>query len=514
MTHRRQYSGQPHIPKDNPMSRPSIVVGIDQGTTGTTVLMLDVHLSVLGRGYREIPQSYPSPGLVEHDPEALWQSVLAAFSMARAQAGDVEIAAIGLTNQRETTLIWERATGRALAPAIVWQDRRTADRCEHLRAQGLEAKVRETTGLVIDPYFSATKIAWLLDHVPDGRRRAEAGELAFGTVDSYLMWRLSGGQAHLTDVSNASRTLLLDLRTLQWSPEMCGHFGVPATLLPRLAPTAGRLLLTRGAGAIPDGIPVTAAAGDQQAALWGQDCRRPGDAKCTFGTGAFLLMNVGEKPVLSRHRLLGTVAWQTPQGTAYALEGSTFVSGALIQWLRDGLGIIKSAAESEALAASVPDDGGVTIVPALAGLGAPYWRPGARGAILGLTRGTTAGHLARAALQAMALQTVDLVSAMQQDADRALTALRVDGGATNNDLLMQIQADLLGADIVRPAQVELTALGAARLAALGAGFELNPDQTAFAPTVFHPRMPAGERERILAGWRQALARTTGDVATP
>lgn len=496
------------------MSRASVVVGIDQGTTGTTVLMLDRSLSVLGRGYREIPQSYPAPGQVEHDPDALWQSVLAAFAQAHAQAGDVEIAAIGITNQRETTILWERATGREVAPAIVWQDRRTADHCERLRAQGLENQVRETTGLVIDPYFSATKIAWLLDHLPDGRRRAEAGELAFGTVDSYLLWRLSGGQVHLTDVSNASRTLLLDLQALQWSPDMGRHFRVPAALLPRLGPTAGPLAITRGAGPIPDGIPVTAAAGDQQAALYGQDCRQPGDAKCTFGTGAFLLMNVGHHPVLSRHRLLGTVAWQTPQGTAYALEGSSFVSGALIQWLRDGLGIIKTAAESEALAASVPDDGGVTIVPALAGLGAPYWRPEARGSIVGLTRGTTAGHLARAALQAMALQTVDLVSAMQQDADRTLTALRVDGGATHNDLLMQIQADLLGADIVRPAQVELTALGAARLAALGAGIELTPDRSTPAPTIFHPRMPDRERERILAGWRQALAQTTGETARP
>jgi glycerol kinase len=496
------------------MSRPSAVVGIDQGTTGTTVLVLDRRLSVLGRGYCEIPQSYPSPGQVEHDPESLWQSVLAAFAQARAQAGDVEIAALGITNQRETTVLWERATGRPVAPAIVWQDRRTAEHCERLRAQGLEAKTRTITGLVIDPYFSATKIAWLLDHVPQARRRAEAGELAFGTVDSYLLWRLSGGQVHLTDVSNASRTLLLDLRTLQWSPEMCAHFGVPRALLPGLGPTAGRLAITRGAGRIPDGIPVTAAAGDQQAALYGQDCRTPGDAKCTFGTGAFLLMNVGGQPVLSQHRLLSTVAWQTPQGTSYALEGSAFVSGALIQWLRDGLGIIKTAADSEALAASVPDDGGVTIVPALAGLGAPYWRPEARGAILGLTRGTKAGHLARAALQAMALQTVDLVSAMQQDAGRTLTALRVDGGATNNDLLMQIQADLLGADIVRPAQVELTALGAARLAALGAGLDLTPDQSAPAPTVFHPRMPTSERDRILAGWRQALAQTTGNTATP
>ena len=368
--------------------------------------------------------------------------------------------------------------------------------------------MREKTGLLLDPYFSASKIAWLLEHTPELRRRAEAGEIAFGTVDSWLMWRLSQGQVHLTDVSNASRTLLLDLHALQWSPEMCRIFGVPAALLPKVGPTSGRLTVTRTVGEIPEGIALAAAAGDQQAALFGQQCLRPGDAKCTFGTGSFLLMNVGQRPVLSRHRLLGTVAWQTSAGTAYALEGSAFVSGALIQWLRDGLGIIQKAADSEGLAASVPDDGGVTIVPGLAGLGAPHWRSEARGAILGLTRGTRAAHIARAALQAMALQTVDLVHAMEQDSGRSLTALRVDGGATANNLLMQIQADLLGADIIRPAQVELTALGAARLAAEGVGLDIQPkDATGSGATVFHPRMPAPERDRILSRWREAISRT-------
>ena len=489
------------------MSSPPVIVGIDQGTTGTTVLVLDQHLAILGRGYCEIPQSYPQPGQVEHDPEAIWQSVLAAFAQARAQSGAREIAAIGITNQRETTVLWDRATGRPVAPAIIWQDRRTAKMCDRLRAEGLEPLVREKTGLLLDPYFSASKIAWLLENTPDLRRRAEAGEIAFGTVDSWLIWRLSQGQVHLTDVSNASRTLLLDLHALQWSPEMCRIFGVPAALLPKVGPTSGRLAVTRAAGEIPEGIALAAAAGDQQAALFGQQCLRAGDAKCTFGTGSFLLMNVGPRPVLSRHRLLGTVAWQTGAGTAYALEGSAFVSGALIQWLRDGLGIIQQAAESEGLAASVPDDGGVTIVPALAGLGAPHWRSEARGAILGLTRGTRAAHIARAALQAIALQTVDLVHAMEQDSGRSLTALRVDGGATANNLLMQIQADLLGADIVRPAQVELTALGAARLAAEGVGLEIQPkDATDSDATIFHPRMPAGERERILSRWREAIAK--------
>ena len=489
------------------MSNRPVIVGIDQGTTGTTVLLLDQHLAVLGRGYCEIPQSYPQPGQVEHDPEAIWQSVLTAFAQARVQAGAIEIAAIGITNQRETTLLWERATGRPVAPAIVWQDRRTAEMCARLRAEGREELVRQRTGLLLDPYFSASKIAWLLDNVPDLRRRAEAGEIAFGTVDSFLIWRLTGGQVHVTDASNASRTSLLDLESLQWSPEMCRIFGVPAALLPLVGPSSGRLAVTHGAGGIPDGILLAAAAGDQQAALFGQQCLRPGDAKCTFGTGSFLLMNVGPRPVLSRHRLLGTVAWQTTTETAYALEGSAFVSGALIQWLRDGLGIITQAAESEGLAASVPDDGGVTIVPALAGLGAPHWRSEARGAILGLTRGTRAAHITRAALQAMALQNVDLVRAMEQDAGRVLTSLRVDGGATANNLLMQIQADLLGADIVRPAQVELTALGAARLAAEGAGLAVAAAvATDSDATIFHARMPASERDRILSRWREAIAK--------
>ena len=489
------------------MSNRPVIVGIDQGTTGTTVLLLDQHLAQLGRGYCEIPQSYPQPGQVEHDPEAIWQSVLTAFAQARVQAGAIEIAAIGITNQRETTLLWERATGQPVAPAIVWQDRRTAEMCARLRAEGREELVRQRTGLLLDPYFSASKIAWLLDNVPDLRRRAEAGEIAFGTVDSFLLWRLCGGQLHLTDVSNASRTLLLDIESLKWSPEMCRLFGVPSGLLAKLGPTSGRLAVTRTVGEIPGGIPVAAAVGDQQAALFGQRCLRPGDAKCTFGTGSFLLMNVGSRPVLSRHRLLGTVAWQTAAGTTWALEGSAFVSGALIQWLRDGLGIINHAADSEGLAASVPDDGGVTIVPALAGLGAPHWRSEARGAILGLTRGTRAAHIARAALQAMALQNVDLVRAMEQDAGHALTSLRVDGGATSNNLLMQIQADLLGVDIVRPAQVELTALGAARLAAEGVGFAIDREAaTDPGATIFHPCMPARERDRILSRWQEAIAK--------
>ncbi len=424
------------------------------------------------------------------------------------------IAALGITNQRETTLLWEREGGRPVANAIVWQDRRTAPFCAALKAAGHERMVRERTGLVLDPYFSATKIRWLLDAVSGLRARAEAGEIAFGTVDSFLIWRLTGGKTHATDVTNASRTLLCDLRTRRFSDELCALFGVPPALLPEVCPSAGRLGETRGVPGLPDGIPITGVAGDQQAALYGQDCTEPGDAKCTFGTGAFLLMNVGAEPRPSTRGLLTTVAWTLDVGgtgagatTAYALEGSAFVAGALVQWLRDGLGIIASAPEIEPLARSVPDSGGVTIVPALTGLGAPHWRAEARGLISGVTRGTTRAHLARAALEAIALQNVDLVTAMQADAGLPINNLRVDGGAAANDLLMQIQADLLGVQIFRPEMVESTALGAAKLAALGVG--LPPVDTAGETArmrVFTPSMSAEARAAHLARWSDAVAR--------
>jgi len=482
-----------------------LLLAIDQGTTGTTVLLLDETMQVRGKGYCEIPQSYPAPGMVEHDPETIWGSVLTAFRAARAQAPDGVIAGLGITNQRETVVAWERASGRAIAPAIVWQDRRTADRCETLRAAGHEPLFQRRTGLVIDPYFSGTKIAWLLDH-HDLRRRA--GELAFGTIDSFLIWRLSGGKAHVTDVSNASRTLLFDLETLDWNPDLCAILDIPTRLLPRVCPSAGVVATTLGIDEIPDGTPIAGVAGDQQAALFGQGCLAPGDSKCTFGTGSFLLMNVGDKPVISKHRLLGTVAWQTNRGTSYALEGSAFVCGALVQWLRDGLGIIERSADIEPLAASVPDSGGVTVVPALAGLGAPHWRPDARGIICGISRGTTAGHIARAALEAMALQNVDLVRAMELDAGHRITSVRVDGGASANDLFMQMQADLLGADIVRPAMVESTALGAGLLAARGLGLYTDgAERQDCAAATFHPRMQPSERERTMARWREALTKS-------
>jgi glycerol kinase len=488
-----------------------LVVAIDQGTTGTTVLLVDGGRTVRGRGYREFAQIYPRPGEVEHDPEAIWASVMGALADAVGGVDARRIAGVGITNQRETTILWERDGGRPVANAIVWQDRRTAPFCAALKAAGHEPAVSERTGLVLDPYFSATKIRWLLDGITGLRARAQAGAIAFGTVDSFLIWRLTGGQVHATDVTNASRTLLCDLRTRQFSDELCALFGVPLALLPEVRPSAGRIGQTRGVPGLPDGIPITGVAGDQQAALYGQDCTAPGDAKCTYGTGAFLLMNIGAEPRLSSRGLLATVAWtletEALKETAYALEGSAFVAGALVQWLRDGLGIIDSTADIEALARSVPDSGGVTIVPALTGLGAPHWRAEARGLITGLTRGTTRAHIARAALEAIALQNVDLVTAMQADAGRTINTFRVDGGAAANDLLIQIQADLLGVQIFRPEMVEATALGAAKLAALGVGLPpVDKGGETARMRIFTPSLPAAARDELLARWAGAVGR--------
>jgi glycerol kinase len=493
------------------------ILAIDQGTTGTTVLIVDRALAVRGRGYREIPQLYPRPGEVEHDPEAIWRSVTDAIGAALADGAVAPgaIAAIGITNQRETTILWDRATGRPVGNAIVWQDRRTAPMCARMKEAGLEPLVRERTGLVLDPYFSATKIQWLLDHTSGLRARATAGELAFGTVDSFLVWRLSAGAAHVTDASNASRTLLFDLRARAFTDELAALFTVPRALLPAVRGSAEVVATTKGVPGLPDGTPVAGIAGDQQAALFGQDCLAPGDAKCTFGTGAFTLMNVGAQPVTSRAGLLGTVAWTIDGKTDYALEGSAFVAGALVQWLRDGLGIIARASDVEALARAVPDSGGVIIVPALVGLGAPHWRPDARGLITGITRGTTRAHIARAALEAIALQNVDLIEAMQTDAGRPINRLRVDGGASANDLLMQLQADFLGAPLFRPAMVESTALGAAKLAARGVGFALDGAATETETergtatatlTTFRPALDAGARATHIARWRAAVAK--------
>jgi glycerol kinase len=488
------------------------VVSIDQGTTGSTVLVLDEELVVRGRGYQEFRQIYPQPGWVEHDPEDLWSSVVSALTTALAQAkvSPTELAAIGITNQRETSMIWERASGRPLHHAIVWQDRRTADRCAALRAAGHEANVRATTGLTLDPYFSGTKLGWLLDQVPGARARAASGELAAGTVDTYLLWRLTGGATHATDVTNASRTMLLDLRQRQWSPAMLELLDVPKALLPSVAPSSGVFGHTRNVAGLPDGVPVSGIAGDQQAALFGQACFEPGDAKCTFGTGAFILMNTGDTAVASTSGLLTTIAWELQTGELrYALEGSAFIAGAAVQWLRDGLGFFSSASEVEALARSVPDSGGVIVVPAFAGLGAPHWRPEARGAITGLTRGTTRAHIARATLEGIALQNVDILRAMEKDSGRKLATLKVDGGAAANDLLMQFQSDVLGVSISRPAFVESTAMGAAFLAGLGAKGWSDTDQIRAVwkeQRRFWPSADAATVAEHLDRWNRAVAK--------
>jgi glycerol kinase len=486
------------------------VIAIDQGTTGTTVLVLDEELRLCGRGYREFAQHYPEPGWVEHDPEQIWGSVTDALGQALAQAklGPKDIAAIGITNQRETTVLWDRASGKPVHQAIVWQDRRTSEVCAQLKQAGHAARVRELAGLTIDPYFSATKLAWMLDHA-GLRGRADKGELAFGTVDSFLLHRLTGGGVHMTDVSNASRTLVFELEKLDWSDELLALFSVPRSVLPAVAPSAGVFGTTRGVPGVADGVPVAGIAGDQQSALFGQACFEPGDAKCTYGTGAFILLNTGAAPVASRSGLLTTVAWQIPGELAYALEGSAFIAGAAVQWLRDGLGFFSSAAEVEALATSVADSGGVVVVPAFTGLGAPHWRPEARGIITGLTRGTTRAHIARATLEGIALQNVDILRAMERDSGKALRVLKVDGGAAANDLLMQFQSDVLGVEISRPEMLETTAMGAAFLAGLGAGVWTSKDairkvwreQRRFAPTTDRAAVAAH-----LARWTESVAK--------
>ncbi len=486
------------------------ILAIDQGTTGSTVLVLDEQLAVRGRGYREFAQHYPSPGRVEHDAAEILASVRDAIAQALEQSGvaGTDLAAIGITNQRETVVVWDRATGEPVHRAIVWQDRRTADACRALVDDGQEGAVRAATGLPIDPYFSATKLAWILDQ-GDLRARAERGELQFGTIDAYLVHALTGGEAHVTDVTNASRTLLFDLQAMTWSDELLERFRVPRRVLPRVAPSAGEFGRVRGVDGLPDGLPITGVAGDQQAALFGQACFAPGDAKCTYGTGAFLLMNTGATAVPSTNGLVTTVAWEIPGERAYALEGSAFVAGAAVQWLRDGLGFFSSSAEVEALAATVDSSEGVVVVPAFTGLGAPHWRPDARGAITGLTRGTTRAHVARATLEGIALQNVDILRAMEQDAGHTLGTLKVDGGAAANDLMMQFQSDVLGVPIRRPQLLETTALGAAFLAGLGCG--LWPDKQAITATwredrAFAPQMAREAVDAHLARWQAAVGK--------
>jgi len=489
------------------------LLALDQGTTSSRAIVFDEDGTVRGLAQAEFRQIFPRPGWVEHDPEEIWRSQLgvAREALANARIGAREVAAIGITNQRETTLVWDRATGAPIANAIVWQDRRTAEACERLRRAGEEAWVRAKTGLVLDPYFSATKLAWLLEHVPGARARAAAGELAFGTIDSWLVWKLSGGRLHLTDPSNASRTLLFDIARGAWDDDLLRLFGVPRECLPEVRPSSG-VFGDTAPHLLGAAIPIAGVAGDQQAALFGQGCHRAGMAKNTYGTGCFLLLNTGTEPIASTQGLVTTRTASAAGAPGYALEGSVFIAGAVVQWLRDGLKLFGSAAEVESLAASVPDAGGVVLVPAFAGLGAPHWDPYARGAMVGITRGTTAAHVARAALESIAFQSADVLLAMQRDAGIELAELRVDGGAAANALLMQFQADLLGVPVVRPRVLETTALGAAQLAGLAVGVWRSPDELAArweAERVFAPAMSRDEAAARRAAWARAVERARG-----
>ncbi len=495
------------------------ILALDQGTTSSRAILFDHSGNALAQAQSEFPQIYPQPGWVEHDPEVIWSSQMETAHRVLADASITadQIAAIGITNQRETTVIWDRGTGEPIANAIVWQCRRTAPHCEALRSEGFDSLIRERTGLVTDPYFSGTKVAWLLNNIEGARERAERGELAFGTIDTYLIWRLSGGRLHITDPSNASRTLLFDIRRRAWDREICEHLNIPMSVLPEVRPSSAVYGET-DAELLGAPIPLAGIAGDQQAATFGQACFKPGTAKNTYGTGCFVLLNTGVNPVRSDSGLLSTIGWELSGGSSepdptqvtYCLEGSIFIAGAAVQWLRDGLGVIKNSMEVEALAASVPDSEGVYVVPAFVGLGAPYWDPYARGAILGLTRGATGAHIARATLDSIAFQTCDVIAAMQVDAGLRLEGLRVDGGAARNDLLMQTQSDLLGVPVQRPRVTETTALGAAYLAGLAAGYwptmQTITDNWQLEKE-FLPTISEDERQTRYAGWRRALDRS-------
>ena len=489
------------------------ILALDQGTTSSRAIVFGHDGRIVASAQQEFPQLLPSPGHVEHDPEAIWSSQLdvARQAIAKASLTAADIAAIGIANQRETTILWDRQTGKPVANAIVWQSRISAPLCDRLKSQGLAETFRKKTGLVIDAYFSATKIAYLLDSIDGLRTRAAAGEILFGTVDCFLIWRLTGGRRHATDYSNASRTLLFNIHTLDWDDELLGLLDIPRAMLPEVRPTS-EVYGETSAEWFGAPIPIAAAVGDQQAATFGQACFASGEAKNTYGTGCFLLMNTGEQAVESKHNLLTTIGWGFGGRVTYCLEGSVFVAGAAVQWLRDGLGLIRSSAEVEALANSVPDSDGVVLVPAFVGLGAPYWDPYARGAVLGITRGTTAGHLARAAVESMAFQTRDLLEAMHDDAGIRLAALKVDGGASVNNALMQFQADLLGVTVKRPAVSETTALGAAYLAGLAVGYWQDPRDVArnwVLDRQFTPTMPAERRDALYARWKKAVSRVLG-----
>ena len=490
------------------------ILAIDQGTTGTTALLVGHDLRIHGRQTVDFPQHFPRPGWVEHDPEEIWVStrkaVLDLLESTATSTGQIQ--AIGITNQRETTLLWERKNSRPVGNAIVWQCRRTAEICQNLKKQGMEETYRHHTGLVLDPYFSGTKLTWMLDESAGTRAQAEAGQLAFGTIDSFMVWRLTGGKTHVTDVSNASRTLMMDIESLAWSDMLLEPLKVPRALLPEIVPSSQIYGRTCGLDFLPDGIPISGMAGDQQAALFGQACFVPGQTKCTYGTGAFILENIGPKPLRSNHGLLTTVAWQLDGHTSYALEGSAFIAGAAVQWLRDGLGIIETSHEIEDLARQVKSSDGVVFVPALTGMGAPHWQSEARGQITGLTRGTTAAHLARATLEGIALQIHDLVMAMADDRGEPGSILKVDGGAAANDLLMQMQADLIGRPVSRPETVETTALGAAMLAGLATGFWNGTEELANSwkeERCFEPQAEDGWRQTVLEQWREAIVKLRG-----
>jgi len=484
-------------------------LAIDQGTTSTRAILFDSGARAVAVAQREFKQHYPQRGWVEHDPEDIWRDTLAVVREALSGIDLKRVAAIGITNQRETVVVWDRSTGEPIHRAIVWQDRRTAEACARLRDEGAEALVRERTGLLLDPYFSAAKIAWILDHVPGARSRAERGVLACGTIDCFLLWRLTGGAVHATDATNASRTSLFDIHAQQWDEELCRLFRVPESLLPQVHDNS-RVFGTTAPGLLEAELPIAGMAGDQQAALFGQACFAPGMAKSTYGTGCFMLMNTGEGAVVSQHRLLTTPAYRLDGRTTYALEGSIFVAGAAVKWLRDGLGVIAHASETDSLATSVPDSHGVYMVPAFVGLGAPYWDPEARGAIFGLTLGATGAHLARAALEAVAYQTLDLAEAMANDGAPLGGAMRVDGGMAANDWLCQFLADMLQVPIERPENLETTALGAAFLAGLATGVWDSLDAVArtwHARDRFDARMEAGQRQHLIEGWREAVAKT-------
>jgi glycerol kinase len=494
------------------------VLALDQGTTSSRAIVFDQDGAVVAVAQKEFQQIFPKAGWVEHDAQEIWTSQIgvALEAMSNANLGPRDLAAVGITNQRETTIVWDRETGQPMCNAIVWQDRRTAPFCDQLKADGHEPMIQQRTGLIVDAYFSGSKLRWILDNVPHARKQAEEGRLAFGTVDSWLVWQLTGGRKHLTDATNASRTMLFNIHTGKWDEEILRLFQIPASLLPEVRASSeiyGEVSASLGLGQVPIG----GIAGDQQAALFGQMCLKPGMSKNTYGTGCFMLQNTGTQAVPSRNRLVTTVAWKTGDRLEYALEGSVFIGGAVVQWLRDGLGIIRTSAEVEGLAASVSDNGGVYLVPAFAGLGAPHWDPYARGTMVGMTRGTKAAHVARAAVESIAYQVADLLDAMHADAGIGLGELRVDGGAAKNDLMLQFQADVLGVPVLRPAVTETTALGAAYLAGLAVGYWKNPEEVAAQWQVerrFEPQMPGSQARDLRACWKAALERAKGWATAP